>query len=94
MALLFMIVGFDHLTERAFPYERIDFVAIQEAFPMPDDVVVIVVVVAIIVHFAFFFVVMLTRILARRLLLRSSLLLGIVYLIDWKKSRLNKSTDS
>ncbi len=82
MTLLLVIVGLDHLTERALANEGVDFVTIEKAFAMPDDIVVVVVVVAIVVHLALLLVVLLTGIFARSLLLRPSLFLGIINLVE------------
>lgn len=80
VALLFVVVGFDNLAERALADERVNFVAIEKAFAVSYNVVVIIIVVTIVVYFALFLIVLLARVFARRLLLRSSFLLGIIYL--------------
>ena len=66
-----------HLSEGSLADERIDFVSVEEAFTVPDNVIVIIVVVAVVEHFALLLVL---RILALRLL-RSPLLLRIVHLL-------------
>lgn len=50
VALLFVVEGLHHLTERSLPYERIDFVSIEELFTVLYDVVVVIVVVTIVVQ--------------------------------------------
>lgn len=77
MTLILQVKGLDHLTERSLPYQRINFISIEELFARSDDVVVIIVVVAIIIELSLFLV---ARVVLALGLLCPPLLLGVVYL--------------
>lgn len=91
MALLLVIVGLDHLTERALANKRVDFVAIEKALAVTDNIVMIIIIVAVVVHLALLLIVLLAGIFAGGLLLRPSFLLGIINLLTERKKKKNVS---